>query len=158
MKNRPRKAGMPLDANDLQEIVAHCDEEGIILSWNKAGEDITGFAEDDVLGYHVDTIVADASREDLHSLLGFERAGSTLPGMPMVLQTSFGMEVPVEVTLVPWVVGAKRRGSLLIFRRHPQGAAPGAARPDGHAVPRTGGGFTGHRLRPGREGAPALHQ
>lgn len=107
---------MPLDANDLQEIVAHCDEDGIILSWNKAGEDITGFAEDDVLGYHVDTVVAEESREDLHSLLGFERSGSTLPGMPMILQTSFGMEIPVEVTLVPWIVGAKRRGSLLIFR------------------------------------------
>ena len=106
-----------MDANDLQEIVAHCDEDGILLSWNKAGEDITGFAEEDVLGYHVDTIVAEESREDLHSLLGFERAGSTLPGMPMILQTSFGMEVPVEVTARS--VDRRRqngRGSLLIFR------------------------------------------
>jgi PAS domain S-box-containing protein len=116
MKNRPKKPGLPLDANDLQEIVAHCDDEGILLSWNKAGEDITGFAEEDVLGYHVDTIVAAESREDMHTLLGFERAGSTLPGMPMVLQTTFGMEVPVEVTLAPWTVGGSRKGNLFIFR------------------------------------------
>jgi PAS domain S-box-containing protein len=116
MKNSPRKPGLSLDANALQEIVAYCDDEGIILSWNKAGEDITGFAEDDVRGYHVDTIVAAASREDMHNLLGFGRAGSTLPGMPMLLQTTFGMEVPVEVTLVPWVAGGTQKGSLFIFR------------------------------------------
>jgi PAS domain S-box-containing protein len=34
----------------------------------------------------------------------------------MLLQTNFGMEVPVEVTLVPHISGGRKKGSLLIFR------------------------------------------
>ena len=49
-----------VDADDLQEVVALCDEDGILLSWNKAGEDVTGFSQEDVVGYHMDAIVAPA--------------------------------------------------------------------------------------------------
>ncbi len=102
-----------LEPDDLQEIVVACDRDGIILSWNRAGEEITGFLHDDVIGYHLDAVIAPESRQFLDQILTVERSGSLLPGLPVRLQTSFGWVVPAEVTSVP------RRGAdgwLLIFR------------------------------------------
>ena len=36
-----------LEADDLQEVVVLCDQDGILLSWNRAGEEITGFSRED---------------------------------------------------------------------------------------------------------------
>ena len=107
---------LKLEADDLQEVVVLCDQDGILLSWNKAGEEITGFSRDDVVGYHIDSIVAPGSRAELKDILGVQRSGTVLPGMPMRLQTSYGMEVPVEVTSVPQHTGDALTGWLLIFR------------------------------------------
>ena len=71
-----------LHTDELQEIVVLCDSDGIILSWNQAGEEITGSARDEVIGYHVDTILAEDSRAALAELMRIERAGSILPGLP----------------------------------------------------------------------------
>jgi PAS domain S-box-containing protein len=108
--------GVQLNADNLQEVVVVCDDDGIILSWNKAGEDITGFSASDVLGYHVDTVVAEACREDLRKILGFQRSGSILPGLPMRLLTNYGMEVPADLTSFPLVVENKPAGWVLLFR------------------------------------------
>ncbi|MGA2976249.1 MAG: PAS domain-containing protein [Spirochaetia bacterium] len=108
--------GDNLAADDLQEIVALCDEDGILLSWNRAGEEITGFAREDVVGYHLDAIIAPDSRQMLGEMLGFQRTGSLLPGLPVKLQTSFGWEVPAEVTSVPRRINDSAMGWLLIFR------------------------------------------
>ena len=105
-----------LEADDLQEVVVLCDQDGILLSWNRAGEEITGFTREDVLGYHIDSIVAPGSRAELKEILGLQRTGTVLPGMPMKLQTSYGMEVPVEVTSVPQRKDDTLAGWLLIFR------------------------------------------
>ena len=106
------KGNDQLEANDLQEIVVSCDEDGIILSWNRAGEEVTGFRQEDVIGYHVDAIIAPEFRQLLGQILGIQKTGTLLPGFPVRLQTSYGWEVPAEVTSVP------RRGGgwLLIFR------------------------------------------
>jgi PAS domain S-box-containing protein len=109
-------SGLLVQADDLQEIVALCDCDGILVSWNRAGEDITGFRRDDVVGYHLDSIVAPGSRETLNSILVIQRTGSILPGVSLKLQTTFGMEVPVEVTTVPRMVDGVSSGWLLIFR------------------------------------------
>jgi PAS domain S-box-containing protein len=111
-KNR----GEQLDADDLQEIVALCDADGIILSWNKAGEETTGFLRDDLVGYHVDAILAAESRSVMAEVMSIQRAGTLLPGITIKLQTSFGWEVPAEVTVVPRQNGAGSAGVLLIFR------------------------------------------
>jgi PAS domain S-box-containing protein len=108
--------GEKLDADDLQEVVAACDNDGIILSWNKAGEDITGFARDDVIGYHVESVVAPACRSDLQRILGIQRAGSILPGQPLLLLTNFGMEVPADLTAFPRLNQGKPEGMVLVFR------------------------------------------
>jgi len=105
-----------LEAEDLQEVVVLCDQDGIILAWNKAGEEITGFSRDDVVGYHIDSIVAPGSRAELKDILGAQRTGTVLPGMSVRLQTSYGMEVPVEVTSVPQRKDGTLSGWLLIFR------------------------------------------
>jgi PAS domain S-box-containing protein len=105
-----------LEADDLQEVVVLCDRDGILLSWNRAGEEITGFSREDVVGYHIDSIVAPGSRAELKDILGMQRSGTVLPGMPVKLQTSYGMEVPVEVTSVPQHTGDTLTGWLLIFR------------------------------------------
>ncbi len=108
--------GIQIDADDLQEIVAECDSDGILFSWNAAGEDITGFRREDVIGYHLDTIIAPDSREMLKRFLGFEAAGNTLPGLSVRLRTSFGLEVPAEVTSVPRRSGNTVTSWLLLFR------------------------------------------
>jgi PAS domain S-box-containing protein len=109
--------GEKLDADDLQEVVAVCDNDGIILSWNKAGKDITGFARADVIGYHVDSVVAPASRPDLQRILGVQRSGSILPGQSLLLQTNFGMEVPAELTVFPRRnLRGRTEGMVLVFR------------------------------------------
>lgn len=105
-----------MEADDLQEVVVLCDQDGILLWWNRAGEEITGFSRDDVVGYHIDSIVAPGSRGELKDILGIQRTGTVLPGMSMRLQTSYGMEVPVEVTSVPQHEGDTLTGWLLIFR------------------------------------------
>jgi len=108
--------GLPIEADDLQEVVALCDEDGILVWWNRAGEEVTGFTRDEVVGYHVDAIIAPGCRQLLSRILGIQRTGTVLPGMSLKLQTTFGMEVPVEVTSVPRRVGGKAAGWLLIFR------------------------------------------
>jgi PAS domain S-box-containing protein len=116
MGSPPIDNGLQVQADDLLEIVALCDADGILLFWNKAGEEITGFPRDEVIGYHLDAIVAPGSLDTLNSVLGIQRTGSILPGVSMKLQTSFGMEVPVEVTTVPRMVAGVPSGWLLIFR------------------------------------------
>ncbi len=105
-----------LHTDELQEIVVLCDSDGIIVSWNRAGEQVTGSARDEVIGYHVETVVSADSREALAELLRIERAGSVLPGLPVRLQTKFGWDVPAEVTAVPRRLLGGEPGSLLIFR------------------------------------------
>ena len=115
--DRPREDSPErLHADELQEIVVLCDSDGIIVSWNHAGEEITGSARDEVIGYHVDTIITADTREALAELLRIERAGSLLPGLPVRLQTKFGWDVPAEVTAVPRPLPGGEAGSLLIFR------------------------------------------
>ncbi len=105
-----------LHTDELQEIVVLCDSDGIILSWNRAGEEITGSTRDEVIGYHVDTVISADSREALAELMRIERSGTVLPGLPVRLQTKFGWEVPAEVTSVPRRLAGGESGFLLIFR------------------------------------------
>jgi PAS domain S-box-containing protein len=105
-----------LYTDELQEIVALCDSDGIIVSWNRAGEELTGSTREEVIGYHVDAVVTADSREVLAELLAIERAGSVLPGLPVRLQTKFGWDMPAEVTAVPRKLPGGEAGTLLIFR------------------------------------------
>jgi len=105
-----------LRTDELQEVVALCDADGIILSWNRAGEEVTGFSREDVIGYHIDSVISPRSREIIDEILDVQRLGSALPGLPLRLQTSFGWEVPVEVTSVSRTFAGAERGFLLIFR------------------------------------------
>ena len=61
----------------------------------------------------LDAIIAPESRQFLGQILGIERSGSLLPGLPVRLQTSFGWEVTAEVTSVP---RPGTGGWLLVFR------------------------------------------
>ena len=105
-----------LHPDELQEVVALCDSDGIILTWNQAGREITGFAREDVVGYHVDSVVTADSREVMDELLSAERQGSVLPGLPVRLETTFGWEIPAEVTSVTRLLPGGERGYLVIFR------------------------------------------
>jgi PAS domain S-box-containing protein len=105
-----------IGANDLQELVALCDADGIVLDWNRAAEEVTGFTRDDVAGYHVDSIVAPSSRPLLEEVLALRRTGTTVPGIDLRLQSSFGAEIPVEMTVIPRQEGGRFAGWLLIFR------------------------------------------
>ena len=107
---------MQLDANDLQEAVALCDAEGIILEWNRAATEVTGFRAEEVIGYHLDAVLAPSSQETVHDLFNAERTGSVLPGIAVRLQTNYGMEVPAEVTTAPQFSEGKLHGWVLIFR------------------------------------------
>lgn len=105
-----------IGADELQELVALCDADGILLDWNRAAEEVTGFTRDDVVGYHLDSIVAPSSRPLLGAVLSLRKTGTTLPGMPLRLQSSFGMEIPVEVTSLPRQEEGRHAGWLLVFR------------------------------------------
>ena len=106
----------PLRTDELQEVVALCDADGIILSWNTAGEEITGYPREDVLGYHIDSVISPGSREIIDEILDIQRFGTVLPGLSLRLQTRFGWEVPAEVTSVPRLFERGQAGFLLIFR------------------------------------------
>jgi PAS domain S-box-containing protein len=108
--------GLNIDADQLQEIVAFCDNEGVLLFWNKAAEEITGFRQEDVVGYHLDSIIAPASQDMLQAIFSIERTGSILPGLPIRLQTTFGMEIPTELVSVPRRDQGNLTGWLLVFR------------------------------------------
>lgn len=105
-----------IGADDLQELVALCDADGIILDWNRAAEEVTGFSRDDVAGYHVDAVVTPASRPVLAAILALRRTGTTVPAVALSLQSSFGAEIPVEVTSLPRQEGGRFAGWLLVFR------------------------------------------
>jgi PAS domain S-box-containing protein len=108
--------GVQRQADDLQEIVALCDADGMLLEWNKAGEEITGFPREDVIGYHIDSIIAPDARATLGEIFAIQRSGTILPGLPIRLLTNFGMEVPTEVTSIPRSIPGQSPGWLLIFR------------------------------------------
>jgi PAS domain S-box-containing protein len=114
--DHPAEGADILRPDELQEIVALCDSDGIILSWNQAGREITGFTREDVIGYHIDSVVTAKSRELLDHLLFAERQGSVLPGLPVRLETTFGWEVPAEVTSVTRLLPGGQKGYLVIFR------------------------------------------
>ncbi len=105
-----------IQPDELSEIVMMCDSDGIILSWNKAGSEITGFPEDDVVGYHFDAVFTEESRRRLEEALVMSRTGTVLPGMSLHLSTNFGMEVPVEVTAIPRRAGMEIQGWLFLLR------------------------------------------
>ena len=105
-----------ISADELQELIAVCDTDGILLDWNRAAEEVTGFTRDDVVGYHLDSIVTAGSRPLLEAVLSLRKTGTVLPGMPLRLQSSFGVEIPVEVTSLPRQEGGRFAGWLLIFR------------------------------------------
>jgi len=105
-----------LRPDELQEIVAFCDSDGIILSWNRAGREITGFAAEEVIGYHITSIISTDARKVIDDLMSIGRQGSVLPGLPVRLETRFGWEVPAEVTCVARHVPGDGRAYLVIFR------------------------------------------
>jgi len=105
-----------IDADELQELVALCDEEGVLLFWNKAAEEVTGFNQSDVMGYHLDSIIAPSSQKELQTIFSIEKTGSILPGLPIRLQTTFGMEIPTELISVPRYDRGTLIGWLLVFR------------------------------------------
>ena len=105
-----------LRPDELQEIVAFCDSDGIILSWNRAGREITGFTAEDVIGYHITSVMSPDTRKVIDDLMSIGRQGSVLPGLPVRLETRFGWEVPAEVTLVARSVPGDGRAYLVIFR------------------------------------------
>jgi PAS domain S-box-containing protein len=116
MGGPPNDPETTLRTDELQEVVALCDSDGIILSWNRAGEEITGFRREDVLGYHIDSVVTADSRAVLDDLFSVQRRGSVLPGIPCRLQTTFGWEVPADVTSVPRMISGGEPGYLVLFR------------------------------------------
>ena len=105
-----------IGADDLQELVAVCDADGIIVDWNRAAQEVTGFSLTDIAGYHIDSVVAPSSRPLLAEVLSLRRMGTTVPGVALRLQSSFGAEIPVEVTSLPRQEGGRFAGWLLIFR------------------------------------------
>jgi PAS domain S-box-containing protein len=112
-RDKPETA---LQTDELQEVVALCDSDGIILSWNRAGEEVTGFRREDVIGYHIDSVIAPGTREIIEEMLDIQRRGTVLPGLSLRLQTNFGWEVPAEVTSVPRQLPGGEKGCLLVFR------------------------------------------
>ena len=106
-----------LHTDELQEVVALCDSDGIILSWNRAGEEITGYPRDDVLGYHIDSVdLSRLPRDPRRDPATSSARARCCPGLPVRLQTEFGWEVPAEVTSVPRLFERGEKGFLLIFR------------------------------------------
>ncbi len=105
-----------LRPDELQEAVAFCDSDGIILSWNRSGRDITGFTADEVVGYHVGSVLSPDTRKVIDDLLSMGRQGSVLPGLPVRLETRFGWEVPAEVTCVTRRLAGNGSAYFLIFR------------------------------------------
>ncbi len=105
-----------INSDEVQEIIALCDADGILQDWNKAGKEITGFSSEDLVGYYLDSILSEESRKQLGEILSLRKKGTVLPGMPLRLLSNYGMEVPVEVTSIPRYRDKEFEGWLLVFR------------------------------------------
>jgi len=104
-----------IDPNRIQEIIVGCSKSGVIRAWNKAGEQTTGFAWEQVRGRNVESLFAEGCTVRLHQLLEISSNGSSIPAVALDLRSSFGMAIPVEVTCTPRIgIGADGGFSLLI--------------------------------------------
>ena len=114
-----------------QEMVALCDEEGVLLFWNKAAEEVTGFRQDDVIGYHLDSIIAPVVPERAAGyLLNRADPGPSFRGSPSGCRPRSAWRSRRISFPCPRYESGKLSGWLLVFRDTTlKIAAPGAVGP-----------------------------
>ncbi|MDO8137804.1 MAG: PAS domain S-box protein [Candidatus Brocadiales bacterium] len=85
-------------AND---IVVSMDPSGVILTWNSAGEIISGFSSWELTGRHISTIFLADHAEELRDILGNVRSGDRLKHVEANLVAKGGKEIPVSWNFSP---------------------------------------------------------
>ena len=84
------------NAND---IICTFDALGILSSFNKAGERLTGYGRDSVLGASIARLLAPESREALRGALSRASSGETPPACEWALLARDGSRLPLDVSL-----------------------------------------------------------
>ena len=88
--------------------------EGIVLSWNKAAEDISGYKADEVVGHPLSQFLPQEDREKERHLLALVSRGESIEHYETVRLKKDGQPVHVSLTISPirdesgHVVGASR--------------------------------------------------
>lgn len=80
-------------AND---IVVSMDSYGLIMTWNKAAERISGFTESSLLGKHLATICPDDQQVELRSVLQGLARGKTVKNVEINLMTKGRKYIPIS--------------------------------------------------------------
>lgn len=101
-------------ANSAADAIVTVDERGGITFWNKAAEEIFGYAADQALGEKIDLVIPrrflSRTSERLDQLFSKTAAGSGGRPMEMTARRQGGIEFPVELSFSTWVT---RDGSFL---------------------------------------------
>jgi PAS domain S-box-containing protein len=87
------------------------DQEGGIISWNRAALDIFGYTQEEVLGHPVTMLIPERYHAACQRSL--ERAAETEGSMVGITQEfralkKDGPEFPVELSLFSWQAGSRR--------------------------------------------------
>ncbi|MDP9133166.1 MAG: PAS domain S-box protein [Nitrospirota bacterium] len=94
------------------DAIVLADEEGHILSWNSAAERLFGYADEEVLGQFLTTIMPERYRPDHQRALERVRATGDvrLKGVVVNLHGlhKSGREFPIEMSLSSWISGGQR--------------------------------------------------
>src|SRR5207249_3234232 len=75
--------------------------DGTIVSWNRAAEDLYGYAGCDAVGAHTSLIVPDDRRVELDEILGAMRAGERVSHLETVRVHKDGHRIDVSLTVSP---------------------------------------------------------
>lgn len=101
-------------ANSAADAIITVDERGGITFWNKAAEEIFGYAAEQALGEKIDLVIPrrflSRTSERLDQLFSKTAAGSGGRPMEMTARRQGGIEFPVELSFSTWVT---RQGSFL---------------------------------------------
>ena len=100
------------------DAVIAADLDGHVTSWNKAAEEILGYAKDEVLGTDVCALASgDGARDQALAILASARAGQTTSDAETLWLRKDRKDATVTLTVSPITDSARRTAGILIIAR-----------------------------------------
>ncbi|MBI3844834.1 MAG: PAS domain S-box protein [Planctomycetes bacterium] len=91
--------GTSVHENSPTYAIVSIDDEGLIVTWNRAAEDLFGLAETEVLGRPLADLASSSSVEELNALLSDMKRGETVTRRELCCRHKDGTLLDAELTL-----------------------------------------------------------